>query len=117
MDEDRRAYYEYNSCLIEPWDGPASIAFTDGTKIGAVLDRNGLRPSRYMVTKDGFLVTASEVGVLDTPPGERRAQGAAPAGADLLRRPRAGAHHRGRGDQGGSGRPTSVPHLGRDATA
>ena len=68
MDEDRRAYYEYNSSLIEPWDGPASIAFTDGTKIGAVLDRNGLRPSRYMVTKDGFLVTASEVGVLDTPP-------------------------------------------------
>jgi glutamate synthase domain-containing protein 2/glutamate synthase domain-containing protein 3 len=68
MDEDRRAYYEYNSCLLEPWDGPASIAFTDGTKIGAVLDRNGLRPSRYMVTKDGFLVTASEVGVLDTPP-------------------------------------------------
>ncbi len=68
MDEDRRAYYEYHSGLIEPWDGPASIAFTDGTKIGAVLDRNGLRPSRYMVTKDGFLVTASEVGVLDTPP-------------------------------------------------
>jgi len=68
LDEDRRAYYEYNSCLLEPWDGPASIAFTDGTKIGAVLDRNGLRPSRYMVTKDGFLVTASEVGVLDTPP-------------------------------------------------
>jgi glutamate synthase domain-containing protein 2/glutamate synthase domain-containing protein 1/glutamate synthase domain-containing protein 3 len=68
MDEDRRAYYEYNSSLLEPWDGPASIAFTDGTKIGAVLDRNGLRPSRYMVTKDGLLVTASETGVLDTPP-------------------------------------------------
>jgi glutamate synthase (NADPH/NADH) large chain len=68
MDPDRRAYYEYNSSLLEPWDGPASIAFTDGRRIGAVLDRNGLRPSRYVVTKDGFLVTASEVGVLDIDP-------------------------------------------------
>lgn len=68
MSPDRRAFYEYYSCLMEPWDGPASIAFTDGDVIGAVLDRNGLRPSRYYVTKDGLVVMASEVGVLDIPP-------------------------------------------------
>ena len=68
MDEERRAFYEYHSFLMEPWDGPASIAFTDGRKIGAVLDRNGLRPSRYVVTKDGFVVMASEVGVLEIAP-------------------------------------------------
>jgi glutamate synthase (NADPH/NADH) large chain len=68
MDADRKNFYEYHGCLMEPWDGPASIAFTDGTVIGAVLDRNGLRPSRYYVTKDGLVVMASEVGVLDIPP-------------------------------------------------
>jgi hypothetical protein len=68
MSPDRRAFYEYHSSLMEPWDGPASIAFTDGTVIGAILDRNGLRPSRYYVTKDGLVVMASEVGVLDIPP-------------------------------------------------
>src|SRR5262245_36040364 len=68
MSPDRRAFYEYHSSLMEPWDGPASIAFTDGTVIGAVLDRNGLRPSRYYVTKDDLVVMASEVGVLDIPP-------------------------------------------------
>ncbi|HYB41747.1 MAG TPA: glutamate synthase large subunit, partial [Candidatus Methylomirabilis sp.] len=68
MDDERRAFYEYHSCLMEPWDGPASIAFTDGTVIGAVLDRNGLRPSRYCVTKEGLVVMGSEVGVLDIPP-------------------------------------------------
>ncbi len=68
MDDHRKAFYEYHGCLMEPWDGPASIAFTDGTVIGAVLDRNGLRPSRYYVTKDGLVVMASEVGVLDIPP-------------------------------------------------
>ena len=68
MSDTKRAFYEYHACLIEPWDGPASIAFTDGTIVGAVLDRNGLRPSRYVVTKDGFVVMASEVGVLDIPP-------------------------------------------------
>ena len=65
---DRKAFYEYHSSLMEPWDGPASIAFTDGTVIGAVLDRNGLRPSRYYVTKDDLVIMASEVGVLDIPP-------------------------------------------------
>ena len=68
MDPDLKAFYEYNSFLMEPWDGPASVAFTDGRVIGAVLDRNGLRPSRYVVTKDGFVVMASEVGVADIAP-------------------------------------------------
>jgi len=68
MSESKKAFYEYHSCLMEPWDGPASIAFTDGIRIGAVLDRNGLRPSRYCVTKDGLVIMASEVGVLDVPP-------------------------------------------------
>ena len=68
MDPDRKAFYEYHASLMEPWDGPASIAFTDGTVIGAVLDRNGLRPSRYYVTKDDLVIMASEVGVLDIAP-------------------------------------------------
>ncbi|MDQ3031504.1 MAG: glutamate synthase large subunit [Myxococcota bacterium] len=65
MDPVRRAFYEYHACVMEPWDGPACIAFTDGRLIGATLDRNGLRPARYVVTKDGLVVMASEVGVLD----------------------------------------------------
>jgi glutamate synthase (ferredoxin) len=68
MSPDKRAFYEFHSCLMEPWDGPASIAFTDGVRIGAVLDRNGLRPSRYYVTSDDLVIMASEVGVLDVPP-------------------------------------------------
>ncbi len=68
MDEDLRAFYEYHACLMEPWDGPASIVFTNGNQIGAVLDRNGLRPSRYYVTKDDLVVMASEVGVLPIKP-------------------------------------------------
>ncbi|KZM34022.1 glutamate synthase large subunit [Oerskovia enterophila] len=68
MDPDRRAFYEYHSTLMEPWDGPACLNFTDGTLIGAVLDRNGLRPGRYWVTEDGLVVLASEAGVLDLDP-------------------------------------------------
>ncbi len=68
MSPERKAFYQYHASLMEPWDGPASIAFTDGTVIGAVLDRNGLRPSRYYVTKDDMVIMASEVGVLDVPP-------------------------------------------------
>ena len=67
MDPAVRAFYEYHASLMEPWDGPASITFTDGTLIGAVLDRNGLRPSRYCITKDDLVIMASEVGVLDIP--------------------------------------------------
>ncbi|MFJ2758652.1 glutamate synthase large subunit [Nocardioides sp. NPDC087217] len=65
MDPARKAFYEFHSSLMEPWDGPASVVFTDGTQIGAVLDRNGLRPSRYWVTEDGLVVLGSEAGVLD----------------------------------------------------
>ncbi len=68
MDPDRRAFYEFHSTLMEPWDGPACVAFTDGTVIGAALDRNGLRPGRYWVTEDGLVILASEVGVLDIDP-------------------------------------------------
>jgi glutamate synthase (ferredoxin) len=68
MSEEKKAFYKYHSCLMEPWDGPASIAFTDGTTIGAVLDRNGLRPSRYYVTKDDLVIMASEAGVLPVEP-------------------------------------------------
>jgi glutamate synthase domain-containing protein 2/glutamate synthase domain-containing protein 1/glutamate synthase domain-containing protein 3 len=75
MSDELKAYYEYQSCLLEPWDGPASIAFTDGTQIGAVLDRNGLRPSRYWVTKNGFVIMASESGVLDVPPDRVESKG------------------------------------------
>ncbi len=67
MDPQRRAFYEYHACLMEPWDGPAAICATDGTQIAAILDRNGLRPSRYWVTKDGLVIMGSEAGVLDIP--------------------------------------------------
>ncbi|MGB7362931.1 MAG: glutamate synthase large subunit [Rhodococcus sp. (in: high G+C Gram-positive bacteria)] len=70
MDPARRAFYQYHSALMEPWDGPASVCFTDGTVIGAVLDRNGLRPSRLWVTDDGLVIMASEVGVLDIEPSK-----------------------------------------------
>ena len=68
MSEAKKAFYEFNSCAMEPWDGPASIPFTDGNFIGAVLDRNGLRPSRYTVTKDGYVIMSSETGVVDIAP-------------------------------------------------
>ncbi len=68
MSDEKKAFYEFHASIMEPWDGPASIAFTDGTRIGATLDRNGLRPSRYYVTKDDLVIMASEVGVLDIAP-------------------------------------------------
>ncbi|MCB1279028.1 glutamate synthase large subunit [Prosthecobacter sp.] len=75
MDEERKAFYEYHSCLMEPWDGPASVAFTDGTMMGATLDRNGLRPSRYYVTKDDLVIMASEAGVLPVAPENVKLKG------------------------------------------
>ena len=68
MSPERKAFYEYNACIMEPWDGPASVPFTDGNYIGALLDRNGLRPSRYTVTKSGKLIMSSEIGVVDIDP-------------------------------------------------
>ena len=68
MSDEKKAFYEFNGCMMEPWDGPASIPFTDGKYIGALLDRNGLRPSRYTVTKDGYVVMSSETGVIEIKP-------------------------------------------------
>ena len=76
MGPDQRGFFEYHAGLMEPWDGPAALAFTDGVRVGAMLDRNGLRPARYTLTKDGFIVFASEAGVLDIPPEEVREKGA-----------------------------------------
>jgi glutamate synthase (NADPH/NADH) large chain len=75
MDPDKRAFYEYHACLMEPWDGPAAVAFTDGKSIGAVLDRNGLRPARYLVTDDDLVIMASETGVLEIDPARVRHKG------------------------------------------
>ena len=75
MRSEKRAFYEYHASLMEPWDGPAAIAFTDGRSIGAVLDRNGLRPGRYVVTNDGIVVMASEAGVLDIPAEQVKKKG------------------------------------------
>jgi len=75
VSEELRGFYGYHSCLMEPWDGPAAVAFTDGHYIGATLDRNGLRPGRWAVTKDGYVVLASEAGVLDLDPAELEAVG------------------------------------------
>ncbi|HTO52127.1 MAG TPA: glutamate synthase large subunit [Myxococcota bacterium] len=84
MRDEKKAFYEYHQCLMEPWDGPASICFSDGTRIGAVLDRNGLRPSRYWVTKDGFVVLSSECGVLPINPEDVRYKGRLQPGRMLL---------------------------------
>lgn len=75
MSSQLKDFFRYNSCIMEPWDGPAAIAFTDGTRIGAVLDRNGLRPARYLVTKDGYVIMASEVGVQDIDPSDIKISG------------------------------------------
>ncbi len=84
MDQARRDFYNFHSSLMEPWDGPAAVAFTDGTLIGAVLDRNGLRPGRYWVTEDGLVVFASEAGVLDLPPSSVVQKGRLQPGRMLL---------------------------------
>ncbi|MBM4235453.1 MAG: glutamate synthase large subunit [Firmicutes bacterium] len=81
---DLRGFFEYHAGLIEPWDGPAAVVFTDGRKIGAILDRNGLRPARYTVTKSGFMVFASEAGVIDIPAKEIKEKGALRPGEMLL---------------------------------
>ena len=84
MSEEKKAFYEYHSCMMEPWDGPAAVAFTDGVQIGATLDRNGLRPARYYVTKDDRLIMSSEVGVLDIAPENIACKGRLQPGRMLL---------------------------------
>ena len=95
MDPERKAFYEYYAALMEPWDGPAAIAFTDGRQIGATLDRNGLRPARYIVTDDDHVIMASEAGVLPVPEETHRPQVAAAARQDAADRHRGRPHHRG----------------------
>ena len=96
MDARRRAFYEYHAAMIEPWDGPAAMVFTDGKQIGATLDRNGLRPARYIVTDDDLVVMASESGVLPIPEEPHRPQVASAAGQDVPDRPGARPHRRRR---------------------
>ena len=108
MDDDLKAFYEWHASLMEPWDGPASIAFTDGTVIGAVLDRNGLRPSRYYVTKDDMVVMASEVGVLDIPPEDVLVKEPAAPRTHPPRRHGTGPHHRRRRAEDATW-PPSIP--------
>ena len=96
LDADVKGFYDFHSCLIEPWDGPAAVVFTDGKTAGATLDRNGLRPGRWIQDTEGYVVLASEAGVLDGRPRAHPAQGAAAARQDVPARPRAGQDHRGR---------------------
>ena len=114
MSEAKKAFYAYHACLMEPWDGPATIPFTDGRFIGAVLDRNGLRPSRYTVTQGGLLVMASEAGVLDIAPEDVAYKGRLQPGRMLLGRPRRAPDRAGRGDQGTPRRPKAVRRLAQE---
>lgn len=84
MNADKRSFYEYNARLMEPWDGPATIAFTDGIKVGVTVDRNGLRPARYLVTRDDLIIMASEIGVVDIPPEMVLEKGCVQPGRILL---------------------------------
>ena len=111
MAPERKAFYQFHASLMEPWDGPACVTFTDGSVIGAVLDRNGLRPARYWLTDDNLVVLASEVGVLDIEPEPGRPPRSAAARKDVPRRPRAAPGRRRRGGQGRAGRREAVPGV------
>jgi glutamate synthase (NADPH/NADH) large chain len=113
MDEERRAFYEYHMALMEPWDGPAAVAFTDGRQIGATLDRNGLRPARYLITDDDLVVMSSEIGVLPIAAGAHRQEVAPAAGQDVPHRPRTGPHHRRRGTQAHHVHRQALPQVDR----
>ena len=104
LPEEVRDFYAYHSSLVEPWDGPAAVAFSDGRVIGATLDRNGLRPGRWLVTKDGWVVFASETGVLEVPADEVASKGRLLPGQALPRRPRARRGRARQRDQAGAGR-------------
>ena len=102
MDEDRRAFYEYHAALMEPWDGPAAMCFSDGVYIGATLDRNGLRPARYIVTDDDEVIMASEAGVLPVEEKKIVRKWRLQPGKMLLIDLEAGPHRLRRRDQGGA---------------
>ena len=113
MNEERRAFYEYNAALMEPWDGPAAIAFTNGRQIGATLDRNGLRPARYVVTRDDRIIMASEVGVLPIPEEEIVTKWRLAAGQDAAGRSRSRPAHSRRRAQGDAGEEPSLSRVAR----
>ena len=131
IDPARRAFYEYHSMLMEPWDGPAAIVFTDGSLVGATLDRNGLRPGRYLVTDDGLVVLASEIGVLDIDQSRRSCARAAcspaacsswtprPAASSRTTRSRPSSRHPSRGATGsrpGASASPSCPSASTSCT-
>ena len=109
MSDAKKAFYEYHSTMMEPWDGPASMVFTDGKIVGAVLDRNGLRPSRYCVTKDDIVVMASEVGVLPIEPDRILKKARLEPGPNVPGRYRRRTHHLRRRAEGDNGRGASLP--------
>ena len=113
LPEDLKGFYAFHSCLMEPWDGPASVAFTDGRVVGATLDRNGLRPGRWVETTDGHVVLGSESGLLDIPADQVRRLGRSAAGQAVPRRPRAGTHRRGRGGQARGRHPQAIRRVVR----
>ena len=113
MNEERRAFYEYNAALMEPWDGPAAIAFTDGRQIGATLDRNGLRPARYLLTRDDRIVMASEMGVLPIPEKDIVKKWRLQPGKMLLVDLDEGPAHSGRGIEGDAGEEPSLQGMAR----
>ena len=115
MDAKRRAFYEYHACLMEPWDGPAAMAFTDGRQIGATLDRNGLRPARYLVTKDDLVIMSSEAGVLPVAEENIVAEVAPAAGQDAADRPGEGPHHLRRRAEGRARLAPSLRAMARSA--
>ena len=117
MDDERKAFYEYHAALMEPWDGPAAIAFTDGRQIGGTLDRNGLRPARWLVTADDRVIMASEAGVLPIPEERDRAEVAPAARQDAARRPRGRPHHLRRGDQGADRQEASLCEVAEEDAA
>ena len=117
MDDERKAFYEYHAALMEPWDGPAAIAFTDGRQIGGTLDRNGLRPARWLVTADDRVIMASEAGVLPIPEERDRAEVAPAAGQDAAGRPGGRPHHLRRGDQGAARQEASLREVAEEDAA
>ena len=115
MDEERRDFYEYHASMMEPWDGPAAVAFTDGRQIGATLDRNGLRPARYFVTDDDLVVMASEMGVLPVPEEKIVAKWRLQPGKMLLVDLDRASHRLGRRDQADAVARQSLSRLARSA--
>ena len=112
-----KGFFRYHASLMEPWDGPASIVFTDGARIGMTLDRNGLRPARYIHTSDGIVYAGSEIGALDVEPEKIIASGKLGPGHDDLRRPAGPPPVDQRRDSQGAGLAQAVPRGRRRASA